>query len=209
MARPESVAKAGYYPTPPSVVERVSALIRQASHSPRQAVRLLDPCCGTLHTLGPATLLVAPKTALFCSARSPGAAILRAHDAARHLRDEGVTVISGFHSPLEKECLRILLRGTQPILICLARAMPKTPVLGECRSAFEDGRILFLSPFETTPRRVTRASAIRRNDIVAALADEVFIANVTPGGETERLRARLQTWGVSLIATPDDSARVV
>ena len=47
MARPESVAKAGYYPTPPSVVERVSALIRPASHSSRQAMRLLDPCCGT------------------------------------------------------------------------------------------------------------------------------------------------------------------
>jgi len=31
--------------------------------------------------------------------------------AARRMRDEGVTVISGFHSPIEKECLRILLRG--------------------------------------------------------------------------------------------------
>lgn len=45
--RLEGVAKAGYYPTPPSVVERVSALIRPASHSSRQAMRLLDPCCGT------------------------------------------------------------------------------------------------------------------------------------------------------------------
>ena len=45
--RLEGVAKAGYYPTPPSVVERIAALIRPAAHSPRQAVRLLDPCCGT------------------------------------------------------------------------------------------------------------------------------------------------------------------
>lgn len=45
--RLEGVAKAGYYPTPPSVVERVAALIRPGSHSSRQAVRLLDPCCGT------------------------------------------------------------------------------------------------------------------------------------------------------------------
>ena len=45
--RLEGVAKAGYYPTPPSVVERVVALIRPGSHSSRQAVRLLDPCCGT------------------------------------------------------------------------------------------------------------------------------------------------------------------
>jgi len=47
MARPESIAKAGYYPTPPSVVERVAALIRPAHPTARQAVRLLDPGCGT------------------------------------------------------------------------------------------------------------------------------------------------------------------
>jgi SAM-dependent methyltransferase len=47
MSRLESIAKAGYYPTPPSVIERVAALIRPARPTPRQAVRLLDPCCGT------------------------------------------------------------------------------------------------------------------------------------------------------------------
>ena len=47
MARLEGIAKAGYYPTPSSVVERVAALIRPAHPTTRQAVRLLDPCCGT------------------------------------------------------------------------------------------------------------------------------------------------------------------
>ena len=46
MARLEGVAKAGYSPTPATVVERVAGLIRLASHQMRQAVRLLDPCCG-------------------------------------------------------------------------------------------------------------------------------------------------------------------
>src|SRR3990170_8399347 len=46
MARLESMAKAGYYPTPLSIVERIAALIRPMAHSPRQAIRLLDPCCG-------------------------------------------------------------------------------------------------------------------------------------------------------------------
>jgi hypothetical protein len=45
--RLEAVAKAGYYPTPPSVVERVAGLVRPAHPATRQAVRLLDPCCGT------------------------------------------------------------------------------------------------------------------------------------------------------------------
>ncbi len=47
MARPESAAKAGYYPTPPSVVERIAGLIRPPRPAPRRSVRLLDPCCGT------------------------------------------------------------------------------------------------------------------------------------------------------------------
>jgi len=38
-------------------------------------------------------------------------------------RDDGVTVISGFHTPVEKECLRILLRGSQPVIICPARSI--------------------------------------------------------------------------------------
>ncbi len=45
--RLEGVAKAGYYPTPPPVVERIAALIRPASLSTSQVVRMLDPCCGT------------------------------------------------------------------------------------------------------------------------------------------------------------------
>lgn len=54
MPRLEGIASAEYYPTPPSVVERVAALIRPAPPSHRRVVRLLDPCCGpgtALHQL--------------------------------------------------------------------------------------------------------------------------------------------------------------
>jgi len=46
VARLEGIAKAEYYPTPPSVVERVAALVRLAPSAHRHTVRLLDPCCG-------------------------------------------------------------------------------------------------------------------------------------------------------------------
>jgi predicted Rossmann fold nucleotide-binding protein DprA/Smf involved in DNA uptake len=68
-------------------------------------------------------VLKGEKVALFCSARCPGDLILKAYDLAKKLRDDGVTVISGFHSPIEKECLRILLRGKQPLIICPARSL--------------------------------------------------------------------------------------
>ena len=162
--------------------------------------RLGENAPAELTLIGNLGLLRLRRTALFCSARSPGDAILRAHDVARRMRDEGVTVISGFHSPIEKECLRILLRGKQPVIICPARAIEGMRIPKEARNAFEAGRVLFLSPFVRQPKRVTRESAIRRNELVAALANEVYIAHVSPGGETARLVRMMEEWRVLRIA---------
>jgi predicted Rossmann fold nucleotide-binding protein DprA/Smf involved in DNA uptake len=153
----------------------------------------------TLTAIGPVGYLANRKTALFCSALTPGEAILRAHDMARRLRDEGTTVISGFHSPIEKECLSILLRGQQPIIICPARAIDRMRIPAECRPAFDAGRILYLSPFVEKPRRVDHDSALYRNEIVAALADVAYLVHVHLGGETERLLSRFRKWAVPFV----------
>jgi hypothetical protein len=72
----------------------------------------------------------------------------------------------------------------------------------ECRAAFELGRILFLSPFSEAPKRVTKDSAHRRNEVVAALADEVYIPYITPGGRTAYLVEMLNRWHVPVIPAP-------
>jgi predicted Rossmann fold nucleotide-binding protein DprA/Smf involved in DNA uptake len=161
--------------------------------------RLRGKAPETLTTIGPIETLANRKTALFCSARTPGEAILRAHDMARRLRDEGTTVISGFHSSIEKECLSILLRGKQPIIISPARAIEGMRIPTECRQAFDAGRILYLSPFVEKPRRVDRDSALYRNEIVAALADSVYLAHVQPGGDMERLSSLIRKWELIVI----------
>lgn len=158
--------------------------------------RLGEGAPDTLTAIGPVALLANRRTALFCSSHTPGDAILRAHDTARRMRDEGVEVISGFHSPIEKECLHILLRGKQPIVICPARAIERMRIPTECRSAFDAGRVLFLSPFTKEPERVTKDSAVRRNEVVAALADTVYIAHMSPAGQTDRIAGILAKWGV-------------
>lgn len=158
--------------------------------------RLGENAPAELILLGDKNLLRSRKTALFCSARTPGDAILRAHDAARRMRDEGVTVISGFHSPIERECLRILLRGRQPVIVCPARAIEALRVPPHLRDAIATGRLLFLSPFVERPTRITRESSIRRNEVVAALADDAYIAHVSPGGMTAEVARFLANWGV-------------
>ena len=138
-----------------------------------------------LTALGKLDLLSGPITALFCSARCPGSVILPAYDQAAKWRDAGRCVISGFHSPVEKECLRILLRGEPPIIICPARGLPKR-IPPDWKKPLADGRLLILSIFPQNESRITADLAARRNELVAALADEVFVAHATPGGRLER-----------------------
>jgi predicted Rossmann fold nucleotide-binding protein DprA/Smf involved in DNA uptake len=148
-----------------------------------------------LSALGNLALLALPKTGLFCSARCPGHVILSAYDQAARWRDAGRCIISGFHSPVEQECLRILLRGTPPIILCPARALPQR-IPAEWQTPLADGRLLILSGFSAAEKRITTELATRRNAIVAALADEVCFAHITPGGQSERLTRRLTEWHV-------------
>ncbi|MBI3992506.1 MAG: hypothetical protein HY342_04475 [Candidatus Lambdaproteobacteria bacterium] len=71
------------------------------------------------HTLSNTCWVQQPLLSLFSSIRAPGDAILITYDLARALRDSGVAVVGGFHSPMEQECLRLLLRGTQPVVVCV------------------------------------------------------------------------------------------
>jgi predicted Rossmann fold nucleotide-binding protein DprA/Smf involved in DNA uptake len=156
-----------------------------------------------LQTIGKLEILAEHKVGLFCSVRCPGNAILGAYDAARKLRDEGATVVSGFHSPVEKECLRILLRGKQPIIVCLARAMEKIRIPADWRGALDTGRLLLLSPFEKRPRRPTTESSHQRNELVAALSDAVLLVHAEPGGSIERISEAVQRWNVPKIQIDD------
>lgn len=69
----------------------------------------------------------------------------------------------------------------------------------EFRKAIEADRLLILSPFIDFPKRVNRESALQRNKLVAALADEAFIVYVKPGSHTDGIIQRLKSWGVESI----------
>jgi hypothetical protein len=67
----------------------------------------------TITAIGNLDILSHNSTSLFCSTKYPGDLIVKTYDIAQILRDAGMTVISGFHSPMERECLSILLRVTR------------------------------------------------------------------------------------------------
>ena len=163
-----------------------------------------------IYALGDLGILRKAALGLFCSVKCPGNLILRTYDLARELRDAGVTVISGFHSPMEKECLALLLRGKQPVIWCPARRLAATRIPKEYAKPLSDGRLLMLSPFETNIKQATVEIAGVRNDLVAALAERIFAAYAVPGGKTETFCRRILEWRKPLFTfdSPDNGALI-
>ena len=170
----------------------------------RTSERLSPAGLGSVTAIGPTVLIDGYKVALFCSAEAAGERLLGTLDAARFMRDSNLKIISGLHSPIAKECLEMLLRGKQSIIICPACATENMRIPKECRPAFDAGRILFLSPFKDSPHRVTRASAKRRHKFIAAMADATFLPHTTLGGDIERMAGRLTKWQVPIARTVGD-----
>ena len=148
----------------------------------------------TAQALGNIELLGFKKLAFFCSVRCPGSLIIQTYDFFQAFNDEQIAIISGFHSPIEKECLNILLRHQQHIIICPARGLQKMRVRSEYRPALERGRLLFLSPFAETKKRPTTRSSSTRNRFVAMLADSLLLAYAAPASKTEQLCQEVITW---------------
>ena len=123
----------------------------------------------------------------FCSTRCPGNVVLQTYDLALGLREAGIPVISGFHTPMEKECLDLLLRGRQPVVICPARSIARLRLPAAWRQPLAEERLLVLSPFAMPHRRPTAELAEQRNRLVATLADVIFVAHGAAGSRTERL----------------------
>ncbi|MEO7000571.1 MAG: hypothetical protein ABI068_02045, partial [Ktedonobacterales bacterium] len=161
--------------------------------------------------IGDPALLGTPALAFFCSTRCPGGVILGIFDLAATLRAAGVPVVSGFHSPLEQELLRLLLRGRQPILICPARSVDAMRIPQTWRPAIAAGRLAVVAPFAAQQRRPTAATVARRNACALALAGAVLFAHAAPGGKTERLALdtlAAATIPVFTLADPDNAPLV-
>lgn len=130
---------------------------------------------------GPPELLSRPVTAFLCSTRCPGDKVLEAYDWARRQCDEGGAVISGFHTPVEKDVLAILARRGAHILWVPARDLPKR-IPKALQPAFEEGRLVILSPFPSgQPSRPTKASCSLRNRFILNWTTDHYIPHVAPG----------------------------
>ena len=188
------------------LLSETARLTRDSAGYPQALLGWLgDAAPESVAARGNLDILEHDKLAFFCSVKCPGSLILQTYDVACALRDAGVTVVSGFHSPMEEECLALLLRGSQPIIICPARGIEGMRVPRDWKEPLDQGRLLLLSPFERKQRRPTVKLALARNEFVAALGDVVLFAHAEPGGKTEDLCRRAVEWGKPALALDDDA----
>jgi predicted Rossmann fold nucleotide-binding protein DprA/Smf involved in DNA uptake len=158
----------------------------------------------SISALGNLDILKQRKLAIFCSAECPAELIAQTQDLIQTSLAPGITVISGFHSPGERDCLSVLLRGNQPIIICPARSFTKMRIRTEYRKPLDEGRLLLLSIFRTHRHRSDVPMALSRNRFVAALADRILILYAAPAGKTETFCREILHWKKPLFTLAND-----
>lgn len=163
----------------------------------------------SLRIIGNGDLLNHRPLGFLCSRRCPGDLILRTYDLIRALRDTGIPIIGGFHSPMEKECLDLLLRGRQSVVVCPARSVDSMRLPSAWTEPLAEDRMLILSPFAARQCRITAELAGVRNRLIAAIADAVLVPCAAPGSETEQLALALLAGGKQLFGLAHDDHRLL
>src|SRR4030067_3225980 len=165
---------------------------------------LADNAPKTITAIGDPDILQSKSLAVFCSNKCPGNIILRTYDLMRQIRDREITVIGGFHSPMERECLNILLKGNQPVITCPARSIEGMRIRAEYKKPLKEGSLLFLSPFPEEEKRISSEKSLRRNYFVAALATSIFIPYAAPKSSTEMFCQEILKWGKQVYTIDDE-----
>lgn len=151
-------------------------------------------CC-----LGALELLEQACLGFLCSSRCSGDAVLAAYEVSKKLDPEGQPVAGGFHSPMERQFLEILLVRAVPVVICVPRPLAGMRMPSAWKSGIDNGRLLVISPVLSGNRRFSRSVAEMRNALVGAIADPLFVPYAFPGGSIEKLLAVCAGWGKTIL----------
>lgn len=139
-----------------------------------------------LDVVGNTSLLSGSLTAIFCSSRCTGDAILKATKWIGDLaEDPSRVIISGFHSAMEKGFLEILLDGKCRICLCPARSLARYRIPRMFKSAIESGRLAIVSSLPPAIRSNSASSSQQRNQLVADLAGQIVVTHAAEGSRTE------------------------
>ena len=131
------------------------------------------------------------KTGFLSSRKCPAEVVLKSYEWAKHQRTEGKCVVCGNHSQIEKDVFEILLKGEQSLVLVLPRGLKKRWDKNWLKN-IEKNRLLIISPFSENITRVTRETAILKNETILGLSDQIVVGYKSPNGQRDRLLTNLK-----------------
>ena len=128
--------------------------------------------------LGNTELFEKRKVGFLASRKISTPSILPTLDWAMQVcKQKDIAIVSGFHSKMERDVLKILLQGECGIIVVLARGMyRKLPKQYE--KAISQNRLLIISYEKESVTRVSEATAHKRNVYVKEIADKMQILDM-------------------------------
>lgn len=143
-----------------------------------------------LNGRGNIELLSRPLTAFFASRVSPALAIRAGLAWALEQVYAGAVVIGGFHSPLERSVLNLLLEARAPAVVVLAREVKSARFPVAWQRAVQQRHLAVVSQ-AMDQRRLDHGRSVARNELVAMLGDTIVVAHASATGN---LRAQTADW---------------
>ena len=123
--------------------------------------------------LGNKDLLKMKKVGFLASRKISTLSILPTLDWALKIsKQKDIAIVSGFHSKMERDALKILLQGECGIIVVLARGMYRN-LPKQYEVAMLQKRLLIISYEKESVIRISEATAHKRNDYVREIADEM------------------------------------
>ncbi len=173
-----------------NMVPKVLEIPRDAALFSPQFNRLFNLSPRRLWSVGDSFILDGKLLGIISARKTEPDLALKTFELMRQLPSLEATFISGWHSPLEDETLRIILRQPSRIIFCLAKSLNKFIPSAEIADLVSNGRGLLLTHSSPKAKRISRDASLRRNQLVAGLSKGLLLLSAPSGSASLKL-ARL------------------
>lgn len=112
--------------------------------------------------------------------------VLKSYEWAKQQRAEESCIVCGNHSQIEKDVFEILLKGKQPLILVLPRGLKKRWSKVWLNN-IDIGRLLIISPFRRDVSRITRDTAVVKNQTIIEISDNIVIGFKTQSGQLDKI----------------------
>jgi predicted Rossmann fold nucleotide-binding protein DprA/Smf involved in DNA uptake len=114
-----------------------------------------------------------------------------------------VAFISGWHSPLEKEALRVLSGNSAQIIFCVAKSLERFTPPVEIENRLRQGQALLLTHCSPKAKRISREASLRCNLVVTGLARALLILSAPEGSSSLELAKAALHYGKPVLTLQD------